>query len=462
MFFSQVGFLLLEINEKIKQKNTNRNYTSICLSTLWSILSNPIVFMTIIGVLVNLLFNRTIPHLIEPLLSTLSSSFSAIAIFYLGFMMVNRIQSLNLFAIIAIVVLIFTKSLIFPLLAREVTFHLSPNTSNHDVNETSASNSFSTYAFLYGTFPTAPSIYFYLNKYTQVGEDILSPALVFGTIVSAPLMIISAKIISLQFNGSMVNESISDIIAERIEHFNIITTKVSFAFSLLTLCCLAWIVYLFITKNKYKLKSHQLIMCLILMQIALSILQLMWSSSESYKQTSLYYIYFIVDMTLNCSLRLILIVITLNVLIFNRLININSLKWLYYLLVIIIPIIIALSLALFNTYSSTMMIKFNKSQLVILCLMLCTIILMVSYLFIKYVNLLNTSLSITNEETRNEISNSRRSLINNDCLEPLIQSQLLNKSGSGDDNDEEKIENLNQFDENNNQVETKKNYSKLF
>jgi hypothetical protein len=75
---------------------------------------------------------------------------------------------------VVLILLILTKSLIFPLITCFIVYFMDIDAHYNYTTQ------FNTFSFLYGTFPTAPSIYFYLNKYTNVGENILSTALVFG------------------------------------------------------------------------------------------------------------------------------------------------------------------------------------------------------------------------------------------------------------------------------------------
>jgi hypothetical protein len=79
---------------------------------------------------------------------------------------------------IVLILLILTKSLIFPLITRFIVFYMDIDANYNYETE------FNTFSFLWGTFPTAPSIYFYLNKYNNVGESTLSTALVFGNFTS--------------------------------------------------------------------------------------------------------------------------------------------------------------------------------------------------------------------------------------------------------------------------------------
>lgn len=86
-------------------------------------------------------------------------------------------------------VLIFAKSVLYPLITRELVLHLNTG-KNMTIEDT---DSLSTFGFLYGTFPTAPSLFFYITRYNSIGDELISSALVFGTLASAPLMMISGK-----------------------------------------------------------------------------------------------------------------------------------------------------------------------------------------------------------------------------------------------------------------------------
>jgi predicted permease len=157
-------------------------------TTIWSTFTNPIVFMTLIGIAANFILKRQIPKLIDPILVSLTNIFSGLALFYLGFTMVGRIKGLKFSSIVIIIILIFSKSLIYPLLNREIILHLTERlgsklSNNGSVLNPNETDSLSTFGFLYGTFPTAPSLFFYIARFKQIGhEDLISSALVFGTL----------------------------------------------------------------------------------------------------------------------------------------------------------------------------------------------------------------------------------------------------------------------------------------
>ena len=59
-------------------------------------------------------------------------------------------------------------------------------------NETET-NQLSNFAFLYGTFPTAPSVFVYATKYNVLAE-MVAGSMVVCTFLSAPIMFISGEL----------------------------------------------------------------------------------------------------------------------------------------------------------------------------------------------------------------------------------------------------------------------------
>ena len=142
-------------------------------------------------------------------MGNLGSAFSATALFLLGLKMVGRVKtvkgnlrylilncfswiiskisliicrrflwaiSLHLFVQIfagtlwiAPLILIFCKILILPLLARELASVLLTPSNSYNSTEV---REFSDFAFLYGTFPTAPTVFVYASQYNVMPEII--------------------------------------------------------------------------------------------------------------------------------------------------------------------------------------------------------------------------------------------------------------------------------------------------
>lgn len=182
------------ISRKKVEKPRKLSKAKLIKQTLWTTVKNPIVFMTFIGFLVNIICNRKIPGLIEPIITTLANSFSALALFYLGLTMVGKIKNLTLSCIIMIIILILSKGLIFPLVTREMVYLFQNfNATTSKGAAVQSNDDLSTFGFLYGTFPSAPSLLIFIGKYKSIQQDLISSAIVFGTLASAPLMMVSGK-----------------------------------------------------------------------------------------------------------------------------------------------------------------------------------------------------------------------------------------------------------------------------
>ncbi len=183
-----------EIATEVVEDTTKLSKVKLLKQTIWLTVKNPIVFMTFVGLISNFIFDRKIPSLIEPIITTLANSFSAIALFYLGLTMVGKIRNLSFSTIIIIIVLILSKGLIFPLINREMVYLFQNSNSTKTQPATDTDNDdLSTFAFLYGTFPTAPSLLIFISRYKYIQQDLFSSAIVFGTLASAPLMMVSGK-----------------------------------------------------------------------------------------------------------------------------------------------------------------------------------------------------------------------------------------------------------------------------
>ena len=64
------------------------------------------------------------------------------------------------------------------------------------VNENDTDN-LSNYGFLYGTIPTAPSVFVYASNY-GIEQDMVAGAITASTFLAAPLMFVSAKLLMVK------------------------------------------------------------------------------------------------------------------------------------------------------------------------------------------------------------------------------------------------------------------------
>ncbi|KAL0872024.1 hypothetical protein ABMA27_004461 [Loxostege sticticalis] len=207
---------------------------------------NPVLVMTVLGIIGNIAFKHQLSIYIEGLLEVFGQAFSASALFLLGLRMVGQIHRLRGPALVLPFVLIMIKLVVLPMVMRECVSALHAG-----VNETET-NSLATYAFLYGTIPTAPAVFVFSNLY-QLEIDLMASSMVICTFISAPMMFLSAQVIS--FN----------------KDYNDQLKKFGFDLSIVALIGALWVLLVFTLTKKYKRMPHRLTLCLIVSQILLAI-----------------------------------------------------------------------------------------------------------------------------------------------------------------------------------------------
>ncbi|XP_044525716.1 integral membrane protein GPR155 isoform X2 [Gracilinanus agilis] len=190
MMLNPIGFIFCEIQKSKENHDTSQNKVKIVGLGLLHVLQNPIVFMVFIGIAFNLILGQKVPVYLEKFLDGLGSSFSGSALFYLGLTMVGQIKKLKKSAFVAIILLITAKLLVMPLLCRAMVELLDK--TGGLVNHTSLSN----YAFLYGVFPVAPGVAIFATQFNMEVE-IITSGMVISTFVSAPIMYVSAWLLTI-------------------------------------------------------------------------------------------------------------------------------------------------------------------------------------------------------------------------------------------------------------------------
>ena len=146
---------------------------------LFGVLSNPIVFMTISGLLVNVIFRSRAPQWLESLLHNLKESYGATALFLLGLTMVDRIKATFSFNNLLLPSLfILAKLIVMPLVNRSMTTTIvaavAAGGGDSASSNATLTSELSMFGFLYGTFPTAPTVFVIANQYgveTEVGPS---------------------------------------------------------------------------------------------------------------------------------------------------------------------------------------------------------------------------------------------------------------------------------------------------
>lgn len=129
-----------------------------------------------------------------------------------------------------------------------------------DANETL---DLSTYGFLYGTFPSAPTVFVFATQY-NLDVDLIASAMVACTFLSAPLMFVSAKMITL------TNMSPSKYIVE-LDNF-------AFDISIGSLIACCWILLVFLVTKKIRNVPHRMTAALVVSQVFSCVGVILWST----------------------------------------------------------------------------------------------------------------------------------------------------------------------------------------
>eukprot|EP00794_Sanderia_malayensis_P003284 gene3284-3766_t len=208
-----IGLLMLEFNKNSAGSSENNAEIGKCklmIKTLKGIVTNPLIFMVVIGVVVNQIFTACNfdkqNWFLTEFLKVLSQSFGATALFYLGFSLVGNMKKYRVFDLIVPFLLVACKSLILPMMTRQTVFWFNTgstfNTSIDFSQETSGYSevkpvdNLPTFAFIYGTLPTAPTVAVFASIY-NVEVEMIGTSMVLGTLLSAPIMFVSSKMMSM-------------------------------------------------------------------------------------------------------------------------------------------------------------------------------------------------------------------------------------------------------------------------
>ena len=138
-------------------------------------LINPIIFMTLLGLVFNVAIGDRISWLAASLQS-LKASYGATALFLLGLTMVDRIKaSFSFDNLLLPSLFIFAKLIVMPLVNRMMTTAVVGAVEGYAAPaNVSMEEELSMFGFLYGTFPTAPTVFVIAAQYdveTKVNES---------------------------------------------------------------------------------------------------------------------------------------------------------------------------------------------------------------------------------------------------------------------------------------------------
>ncbi|VDO03774.1 unnamed protein product [Rodentolepis nana] len=134
------------------------------LKVLRFVASNPLFFMTVLGVVFNLILKHKLPDMLHGFFNDLGASFNATALFYLGFSMVGKLKNIKRRGVYTLVFILTSKIILSPFITREVTKML---TAHQPRNVSLAKSNF---AFLYAAAPTAPPVFLFASKFGVIPE----------------------------------------------------------------------------------------------------------------------------------------------------------------------------------------------------------------------------------------------------------------------------------------------------
>ncbi|XP_025413139.1 integral membrane protein GPR155 [Sipha flava] len=240
------GFAMMELGQEYDRHETTRR-SALMGRISRNIICNPIVFMTALGMLANLVFNHDPPKIITTFLGTFGNAFTATALFLLGLRMVGNVNKLRGEALILPLLLISAKLIVLPLVIREITsicLGKFGSLSAHD------SLDLSMFGFLYGMIPSAPAVFVYASAY-NLEMDLIASSMVLCVFFSAPIMFLTAKIISV----AKVDPS-NNITALKAYQFNV---------SILAIPASLWIILVML--KKLKSFPFKVVFCLVISQV---------------------------------------------------------------------------------------------------------------------------------------------------------------------------------------------------
>ena len=185
LVLNPIGFILLEIGRGEKEKDV----FSTIRSVIWGLITNPVVTMTLLGVLGNFAFSSSPPPTITKFLSALGAAFTALAPFSLGLSMVGKLGNMKGKNLKPILGLVAIKSIVCPMVTYLVVDEIT------GLLDSAPDPSLSNFALLLGSFPPALGVLSYAIEY-GVSVDLVSAAIVLTTLASAPLLFAVANILT--------------------------------------------------------------------------------------------------------------------------------------------------------------------------------------------------------------------------------------------------------------------------
>lgn len=257
MFLNPIGFALCEIQKWKDQGNHQQSKVVIVGVVVLQVIKNPIVFMVVIGIIAHFVLHQTVPVFMAQFVDGLANSFGGAALFYLGLSMVGQLGKLTKSTVVTLILLTTAKLLLMPLICKDMVDLLDKRNTS-DLNHSSLSD----YAFLYGVFPTAPSVAIYAVYYNAELE-VVTAGMVISTFLSAPIMYVSAWLLTIRWTDP-----------QRLMNS---LQNVSFNISIVSLVVLVWTIAVMFLSKKFKRLPHLFTVNFFFAQILTCIGMILWN-----------------------------------------------------------------------------------------------------------------------------------------------------------------------------------------
>ncbi|XP_028291764.1 integral membrane protein GPR155 isoform X2 [Gouania willdenowi] len=257
MLLNPIGFALCEIQKWKNEGDRQQNKLLIVGGVIFQVIKNPIVFMVVIGIIAHFALHQTIPPFMVEFVDGLANSFGGAALFYLGLSMVGQLGKLTKSTVGTLILLITAKLLLMPLICKDMV-DLLDNSHNSTLNQSSLSD----YAFIYGVFPTAPSVALYAIYYNTELE-VVTAGMVISTFLAAPIMYVTAWLITIRsMDPQLLLDSLQSV------RFNI---------SILSLVALVWTIVVMFLSKKIRRLPHIFSVNLFFAQCLTCIALIVWN-----------------------------------------------------------------------------------------------------------------------------------------------------------------------------------------
>ncbi|CAJ1066735.1 integral membrane protein GPR155 isoform X2 [Xyrichtys novacula] len=258
MLLNPIGFALCEVQKWRQASHSHHSTVGIVGVVVLQVLKNPVVFVVIVGIIAHFALGQQIPAILSEFIDGLANSFGGAALFYLGLTMVGQLRKLTRDTGVALILLITAKLLVMPLVCKDMVDILDVGVNSTSANHTSLSN----FAFLYGVFPTAPSVAIYAGHYNMELEVVTS-GMVISTFLSAPIMYVSAWLLTIPLMDP------TPLVTE--------LENVSFNISIVSLLALVWTIVVMLLSRKFNRLPHLFALNLFLAQFLVCVSMILWN-----------------------------------------------------------------------------------------------------------------------------------------------------------------------------------------